>query len=331
MEALHALLITAAEDAAISDGSSWFPVSRGETRVIPAPKDGGAFFTVWGIGEREGSIPVPTLHSIVFKDGAPVSATLPVVDWGGVAQVEVKPAYLPSRGYEIPKLLDTLDLGSRNSRAKAELYRDGVLRLNISGQGEAVTLAVGEGESGSLGLLDVGSARLVYVHVAKREGERLIMLGPDTETLLDIEGDKATVIDGRPTCIKALGTVRGHERRLMYEYANGSFGRPREEIGFFTRERREPRSDGERALALVEEAGMGLGEEWRSFLTPDLSKELGSEELRSFIGEFAAAKLCPLSADVPVVGVMGSGGMIMRPRMFSFVFEDGLIEDVRER
>ena len=333
METIPTLILTARSDCIVLLGTCGHQLDAGGRLVFPAPFDGEIVFTAWGIRDGCELIPIPMLARIRFSNGSVIGSTLSVVDWGFAAEAEISLPTIPRDRCDMPLLLDSKEIPFGGKTAKAELYRDGVIRLGISGRGmDPVTLAIGEGRSGSLGVLDVGSERLINISISSGYGERLILLNGEAETLLDISGDTAEVIDGLPTAITGLDTVRGHEKKQSFEFAGGSFRSPKEEIGFFTHSPHEPEDDRERALSVIEEAHIGIDEEWMRFVDPELAKELTGGALRDFLGLFDKAKLAPVTepAGRVTVGLIDNGLLISRPRLLSCVMSGGMLTDIEE-
>lgn len=305
----------------------------GQCLLLPTTENGEELFFVWP-DQKEGRIPVPKAERILTEDGKTVFSTVRVIDWGCAVEIELVPLYAKLPEKRPPVLLDSTEFYLGDRRARAELTLNNGLQLRlITRDGEEKPIPLGDGVSGSLRVLDVGSARLLTVGIETDDGrQRLVILDPKGSVLLDSEADRALVEDGYPTAITRLGTVAGHEKRTRYEYSGGGFRIADERIGFFTHETKRPSFPGEAALAFVQELSLGLWEEAGSRLSPELSEELDEDSIRAYLGEFDLAALAPFEEGEgrATVGLFEKGELISFPRAFVFTLEDALITDITE-
>ena len=330
MKGLAALIIRPKEECVIGIGGALLSLKAGEPLVYPAPQDEETVFTVWG---RPGGSCIPEAHRLSMEDGAVKEATLPVTDWGGAAEIEVRPRSFKAPLGSEPKTIAETGWFSGDRRAKAELYSDNGLRLAVTEDGgDTVSFPLCEGTGGSLRTVDFGFARLLAVRAVSDEGERLILINRDREKVFEAAGDRADISEGAPTVIESLGTVRGHERRTKYEYSAGAFVPVKVETGFFTHDANELKTEARIALAAVEEAKLGLPS-WREALSEELDGMLGENGLIDFLGCFGRVGLYPLEegAGRVTLGLFGEGeGNISRPRKILFTFREGRIDDIEE-
>ena len=329
MPGLKSLVISSKRPCAVFCGEGRFRLEGGSRTVIPAAPDSELFLTVWGEGE---GIQVPSLVYIRLEKGEAVRSNMPVIDWGDVLELSAEPVSIPTEPQGRPRLLDAAEAVFGGRSVKAELFEERGLFVALTPQGRSpASFALGEGRGGSLSVLDVGRERLLVVKTETGRGERLVVMSFEAEILLDAEGDRAAVMDGRPTVIDRLGTVRGHERRTVYEFTGGRPVKLPEEIGFFEGAERIPASDAERALSIAEDVSLGT-ERWRELISPELAAGLGGNEMKEFLGDFSAARLYPLEEPEgrATVGLTDGKGPVMRPRRLVFTFSKGLVADVEE-
>lgn len=330
---LSSLVLTAALPCAVLREGVCHTVSRESPLVIPAAEGKEICFTLWGEEEEEGRVAVPKLVRIRISESG-TKTNVPLTDWGDVIEAELAPLFVPAQRSFRPLLIDTAEVRQADGkRVKAELFTDGGLVLAVTKQGGApAVFGLGEGFGAELGVLDVGSARIFTVKAVTPEGQRLIAVNTNAETVLDAASDSVGIYEGRPVAIEKLGTVRGHEKRTAYEFEKGIFSALPEETGFFSAEEKQPENDAEKALSLCQEVGLGLGESFRSFLDPALSSSLPEGSLAGFLGDFRRALLYPLEErnGRVTVGLVREEGAAARPAKFVFCFENGLIADICE-
>lgn len=123
------------------------------------------------------------------------------------------------------------------------LYYESGLKLSIEENGRPLGgYALGEGETGTLNVVELGGASYVAVHTQGRHSERLLLLNAGMEEALDVSAAAVRIEGGAVEAIDPLGTLLGHERRVRYQYEIGEgFVAAPAEIGFFTCAPRTPR------------------------------------------------------------------------------------------
>lgn len=298
--------------------------------LTPAPASGEMAFTVWSM--EVGRVSIPALHRLRFENGLVKDCTLKLIDWGDALEAFIEPLPIMRAPDNAPRLLDSCGFAYKDSRAGAELYLDGGLRIAFAPErGEAFSVPLGEGTGGSLRTVDLGREVMLAVLGETERGMRLIMLDRNAETLLDEEGSFADISDGSPTIVRSLPSARGLEKRIRFELSPRGFVKSGEETGFFTHPERPPDTDADRALCFFEELALGFERGWRGLLSGGLSGT-GEEELRGFLGSWSKAAVYPMEEPEGTVtaGLYEDGDTIIRPRRFRLVFEDGAISDLFE-
>ncbi|MBO4383932.1 MAG: hypothetical protein J5854_00750 [Clostridia bacterium] len=302
--------------------------------ILPVGENGDVSFTVWGRGRRDGrAVPVPRFVGITIEDGRAVSSDIPVLNWGDVIEAEAEPFFIREPPKTDPGVLGTAETVFGGSRVRAELFYDNGLNIAYTRDGAPpVSVAIGEGENGSIRTLDAGSARYLVVRADVCGGKRLVILDGEGAVTLDVRGADADVVEGYPTVTERLGSVRGLERRTRFKLVKGTCKALPSELGFFTGEEHIPESDTERALSIAEDVLFGRESGWRAFLSEELSETLQNDSLKTFFGDYDAARPHPVEErDGRVtVGLYSKKDHIASPRRFLFVFEGGLLTDVEE-
>ncbi|MCR5808043.1 MAG: hypothetical protein K6G56_00620 [Clostridiales bacterium] len=321
------LLINAKRDCAVLSNGGGVFLSAGSRTMIPIKEGGETLFTVWGVSDGD-LIPVPKAERIAARSGRIDFSTFEVVDWGDIAEADIEPLFVSFPEACAAVLLDHAEYPAGSGR-RAELWLDGGLMLRLGG----VTIPIGRGRTGSLRVLDVGSARLLVVRYEKHEGAQgLAIFNPNAEKLLEFEADAAGIEEGYPTARRFLNTVAGHEKRTRWEYSGGAFHVMDDITGFFTREKREPAFPAQGALAFVQELSLGLWDEAKARLTDELQSELSEKEASDYLGLFDEARLSPFEEGEyrAVVGLIEKSGKVLNARRFAFALENGLIADITE-
>lgn len=268
----------------------------------------------------------------------------------------------PASDRRLPaELIDKLDFEDSETMSvsfggskKVSLYRDDGLRLMVEESGREKGFIIGEGENGSLKMLDAGFERFIICHAVgckdcdagSEKHEKLIVLNDAFEHFGTVSGSSCFIEDGLLTAIDELGTALGHQSRRRYELCAsglrpiGESERSGEtegeyqnemaigEVGFFTHPQRRPDSDAETALALLECLLLGRENEALSLLTSDLKRGLDFDGLCKFFGDFDEARTAPFATEehLAIVGAVHCGCV----KAFGFDFENGLISDVSE-
>lgn len=331
---LTSLILSSGTGCAVERGGCFYPVSKELPLILPAGENETAVFTVWGrmAGDLR-EIPIPRFVRIAIENGKAVSSDVPVINWGDVLEAEAEPLYVDVKPKIRPGILDALEASFGGERIRAELFYDNGLNIAYYRDGaRPVSMAIGEGESGKLRVLDVGSARFIAVRAAVPEGKRLVLLDREGVSVLDETGTDADVIEGFPTVTEALPSVRGLLRRTRFAFSKGAFTGLPPETGFFGKDEHIPASDAERAVSIAEELRIGYEERWRGLVYADLSEALEGDALKRFLGEYDAVRPHPVEEREGrvTVGLISKNGLVMTPRKFLFVFEGGLLTDVEE-
>ena len=333
MERAAAVIFTSQDECCVFVSGTAFRVAPGEPLIIPVSRSGEMVFTLWSINDgANAAIPVPVLHRIAFGKDSAASASLAIVDWQDVIEVELVPAYALSQTAQTPFSLDKTEYFYGEQRAAAELYRDGGLRLALTPRGgETFSLSLGAGSDGRLSVVDAGSSRLLTVSAVHGKKQRLILLNSKAETVFDAEADEAHIEDGCIALITNLGTVKGHSRKERYTYSNAGTRLISSEIGFFTSTGISPGTEAEKALSVVQEIRLGIYD-GREFLADELASSVGADSLREYFGEYDGERIYPAEEQTgkATVGLTSGNGRIVTPRRLVFEFSEGLITDIRE-
>lgn len=295
------LLLDGVEPCAAEVEGGRFTLPVGKCPAIAAcPDNAEVFIRVWGFcGEDTGVVPVPSA-CVIGTDGTGVVEARGCIalDWGGgLVQVLLAPKKIAAYPDCEPEKLGRARVNYRGASVYAELYRDNGARLALLDQkGDLIDyFAIGHERYGSVSQFEAGKRHWLNVMLGQRAGEykRLLLLDENMEPALDISGDAVRVEAGRPQCVTDLCTFAGHERLKEYSFADGKRAAEKTAIGFYTRERKAPLTARERALCLVQAAGLGLLGEAREYLEPALSKALEDSALAEFFGGFGCAILKP--------------------------------------
>lgn len=340
------------------DGGALCPLRKGEESIVK----------IWGVNRTFGDladpvhdgveiVSVPRICLFDFTSGGDASCRraraegCSLIDWGAFYEAKVSPVCIKIGAYCSPIKLDEATFGVRSGEMKAELYLDGGLRLSVSHRNrkDSVYFGIGRGITGRLGIIDVGSKRLLTVSTEDissygKRAERMIIVDENAETLLDISGDKVTIADGMAESITALdGSVCAKLVRRYDINDKGGFDLKEERTEPVFGEEAAPNSM-DTALCFISELARGRYKEARRYLSDDLSEAIGDESLSDFFGSFSKALPMPTpnellgfrseSEDAAVIGLFDkleaeAGGLAV-PKLFSFRIPGRVITDVSE-
>lgn len=309
--------------------------------ILPVAESGEYYITIWPIGIYSKGIAIPSLYRLKMVDGVPIcdeySRGLKLIDWDGLIEVISAPSVFsdPNRLPNHPVSLGSIKYQYRGAKATVELYYENGIRISVD-RGEGTPLvgfAIGEGNTGELGILDVGKQRLLTISIKADDFKRLVILNGNMDTVLDVRGDLAGIIDGYPTVIHELGTVKGHQKRIRHECRGGGAVSLPAETGFFTRSPADLKNDYDTAVAFCEAIMLKRFTEAFDLLSEELRSSLEIDDLKDFLGDFKVCRAAPIAgiAGTIIVGVADEWSHITCPRLFQFETENGHIANVNER
>ena len=307
--------------------------------ALPRSDSGDYYVALLPLFDREDARLYPVTRKISFENGSIRSRPAPdvgICSWpGGVFELTMRAGRLRcDSACRIPYRIDHIEprLGSRTFQLT--LYYETGLKLSIEESNRALGgYALGEGESGSLDVLEFGGVPYVAAHTQGKYGERLLLLSAAMEEALDVSAQTVRIEAGSVEAIDPLGTLLGHERRIRYEYEKGGgFVPSPAETGFFTRAPRAPRGTLERAIAFAEAVREGFEAEAMSYLADDLAASISFDALREFLGTFTAARPPISDGSGRFLGLIAQeDGNLSCARLYEFEFaEDGRIENITE-
>lgn len=295
--------------------------------VLSEPCVSELSFSVWP-DHTEAGVAVPQMHFISLEAGRPLSSDVTLIDWGFALEAMPMLKYIPEPDPALAELSSLTENGSRFS-----LLRFGSdCALTVSGREGFAFVPCGKALSGSLRIVDFGSARLLCCQTEYQGSERLRVFDFSAARLLDISGITARIENGVPVSVEPLDTIMGHEKRMTYDFRGGKFRVTGEETGFFTHEAHEPQTQAQIARALFESASLGLADDSGRFISPSLAGSLDTESLLSFTGPFSKVLIPPMEDEPGSVTVGLADGLsgVVTPRLFRVRFEDGLVSDIEE-
>lgn len=325
----HVLLMTEAKYACIAAISGMFwRLDKSEPASLPVPGTGEYFINVW----PEERARIPYCAYLRLEDGRAAEATESVVDWGGVIEVKLRDCEKTVKHLYETRSFGSADLVINGVPAKVGLYRENGMKLDVSIKGgERYYVPLGEGESGSIGTIDVGSAKLLWIKTVGEAGESMGFFDPRGSLSESVKGDRVSIENGYAVSIEKLDSVRGYEIKRRFEITPTGPKEAGKETGFFTSEEHIPENETETALAFIEELEFGVPD-WRSRLCPEIGEASEREDLLAFFGEYTGRIAYPLECpkDRAMIGLIRNDGKISRPDRFRFTFENGLIADIEE-
>lgn len=305
--------------------------------AMPVSGDGEYYVCVSPLTDDKTYKRYPVTRKIEFCDGKlkqPPPKDVLVCMWpGGVYEISICPGKLPvEEAAPFPFTLDQAELGQGAKRRQFTLYFDNGLKLAVEEAGNIIKgFTLGDGSKGYLQIMEQSDCRLLEVHSELQHLERLLILNYELEVLLDISGSRVEVTNGQPAIIERLGTQRGHERRMRYEYLKGEFFALEPETGFFTHQYTRPATNLELAEAFCEAVREDMKEEALSYLTGDLRDSLDFDEIKQFIGSFKCCRPPLSDKSGAVLGLIyPKEKNIEYAKLFSFEYSGLYISDMSE-
>ncbi len=302
-------------------------VGAGRHAVLPIAETVDCFVSLLPLVCERSGYALPVTRRLRFEGGVleagSVADDVRITVWGNMFEVCLSPVIIPMPAQRGAKSFGSIRFASHTGAVTVELIWDSGLRLVVTPAGEGVPFAfdIGEGNSGTLASLDVGRERLLAVSITADIGERLLLLDPSFDTLLDVSGATAGIYDGYPTVTDGDG-LSCYRRRTRYEYRAGSFTALADEFA--------PMANESIALRFCEAALLKRFDEALALLSDDLG--LDASDISDFLGEFKFCRYAPScsSAGSDIVGLFEQEQTVMRPRLMRFELSNELITDIEE-
>ncbi|MBE5785160.1 MAG: hypothetical protein E7330_05100 [Clostridiales bacterium] len=314
----------------LPDGHIALPLSdSGDYYIGLSPLSDAANARLYGITRKVG-----------FKNGQIAVYPAPDVEvcaWpGGVFELLLRAGRLQRESTpHIPYRIDRIEPRFSGSVFALTLYYENGIRLCVEEGGETRGIySLGDGETGSLNVKEVGNAQYVAVNVKSDSGERLILLDGAMETVFEAAAGTITIENGAVCCIDPCGTLLGHERRTVYaRQGDGTFLAGPPETGFFTCPPRKSANSFERAVSFLEAVREGFEAEALSCLTDGLREGLRFSALRDFFGSFTEVRPPLSDKSGRFLGtVTKKTENRSAARLYEFTFaEDGRIDNITEQ
>ena len=325
----HILLIAKAERACtVSISNLFWRLEKGESASLPVPGTGELFISVWP--EESGRIPYCAF--LRLEDGRAVESTGGVLDWGDVIEVKLRECEKTGKLFSEPRYFGSADLMINGVPAKVGLYRENGMKLDVSLKGgECYYVPIDEGESGSIGKIDVGSTKLIWIKTVCEAGESMVFFDSRGSLSEVVKGNAVSIENGYAVSVEKLSSVRGFEIRKRFEITPSGPKEIGREIGCFSAQEHIPENESETALSFIEELEYGLPD-WQSRLCPELTEASDRDLLLEFFDEYVHKSAYPIECPehTAVIGLVRKDERISRPDRFRFAFENGMISDIAE-
>lgn len=280
-------------------------------------------------------------RKIGFKKGQISAYPAPDVEvctWpGGVFELILRAGRLGRDGVPRPPYrIDRIEPRFSGRNFALTLYYENGIRLSVEEDGETRSvIALGEGETGSLNVKEIGGEEYVAVRTESGGRQQLMLLDGNMEAVFEAAADSILTEKGTVCCIDRLHTLLGHERRIRHaRQADGSFLAAPPETGFFTCPPRKPAGSFERAVSFLEAVREGFEAEALSCLTDALKEGLSFSSLRDFFGGFTEIRppLSDKSGRYLGTVTKKKAENLSAARLYEFTFaEDGRIDNITEQ
>lgn len=207
------------------------------------------------------------------------------------------------------------------------LYMEGELRLGIETvHGPFCSYYLGEGESADMQPYDEALAVTIY----NKEIMRLILLNTALDFILEVEAPYIRLGE-QIACITQLDTLRGHERRILYERQGGGYRPGMPETGFFTHDPLAVEGMLGLATAFFEALREGLREETMGYLHEELLEQLDFAALQEFFGTFQRVEPPLSDYSGRLIGLIEEHGtQLYTARLYELEFEGEKIRNISE-
>lgn len=307
--------------------------------ALPLSDSGDYYVALLPLADSADARLYPVTRKISFEHGSISARPAPdvgVCAWpGGVFELMMHAGRLRcDSACRVPYRIDRIEPRLNGRSFQLTLYYENGIKLSIEEEGRALGgYALGEGEGGSLAVVELGGANYIAARIRSKRGERLLLLNDAMEEALDLSAKSVRIENGVVEAIDPLGTLLGHERRTCYRYESGEgFLALPAETGFFTCPPRAPRGALERAIAFAEAVREGFEAEAVSYLSDDLAASISFDALRDFLGTFTAARPPISDGSGCFLGLIAvEDGNLSCARLYEFEFaEDGRIENITE-
>ncbi len=202
-------------------------------------------------------------------------------------------------------------------------YENGIKFAYEDNQNILNAFALGSGNDGSISIVDVGDKSLAYIHIKLFVGERLIVLSPELETLIDLSGDKIIVSESVIHIINYINnSLSGYEKRTIYEYVRNDFITKSTDIGFFTHEKYKcPIS-----VYFLESLMLGVDDEAMKYLSAGIKSSFTVDSIKDFLGQYNEVRLPYSDNSGAVVGLISGRNV----KMFEFETDSDIIVNLSE-
>lgn len=321
------------------NGAAVGEASPGEHLALPLSDSGEYYIGIYPLSDGEFRY-YPKVRKLCFAGGVlqPVeSGDVEVYAWpGGVYESVLEPGILP----ELPEPVFpfTIDQLTLSDGCIATLYYENGLRLAVE-EGTRIRYGthLSAAHTGKLSLAQngmlcaiAGEPELPGGDVPEDYGGALLILDSDYHELLRISGHAVGFHNEAATRFQRLHTQLGHERKQIYRWTGGEFAAEEPQLGFFTHTPMPPAPGREIIRAFCEAVRYELWEEAFSYLSPGLHDGLDIDTVHECMGEFIGCRL-PLSRQEHAMGLIYPAKDGIQPvRVFSFAFENGLIDNISE-
>lgn len=303
--------------------------------AFPVSSEGDYYICAVPLENSPGSKRYSITRKLSFEQGsicAPQTGDVQVYAWpGGMVELMLCPGSIEIPDPDsFPYTISRLEFEC--GRRALTLYYESGLRLALEENGRIISgYCVGTGHTGNLSPLNIGQKQMVALQAGMANQQRLLITDRNLEPILDIADDDVMIIDSNPASVKALNTLAGHEKRVLYEYDGKQFQPGEPQIGFFTHEYHAPEDPLSLAICFCEAVRLEIKEEAASYLTADLASGLDFTLIRQLLGEFDECRPPLSDHSGNVLGLAyGRDGAVKDVRLFNFSFESGRISNISE-
>lgn len=233
------------------------------------------------------------------------------------------------------RLIDAISPSISGTRYDIALYGQGSYSSGLyiyRANAQPVCLDTGYAEDGMLGMFQLFGADYLSVRLSGAYGERLMLIDKDIKIALDITASQCYIESSAPVAIESLNTLRCHQRRTRYSYADGAFEAEEPQTGFFTQAQPYmPKNRLERAIAFLEANMLSLEEEAMSYLAPELAQTLPANALKEFLGGYSSVSPPAGDSSGNVIGLISKRrDGLCSARLYSFEHGENGIDNITE-
>ena len=307
--------------------------------ALPLSDSGDYYITLLPLGDDPCGRLYPVARKISFLNGTikeRPAKDVSVCAWpGGVYELTMRAGKLRcSASCRMPHPIDRIEPHLEGHSACLTLYYENGLKLSLEEDGRTLGgYALGDGEGGSLNLVELAGQNYIAARTHGAHGQRLLLLNSALEEALDVTAAAIDIEADHVAVTDPIGTLLGHERRVCYHPAgDGTFAADGPEVGFFTGLPRIPHGTMERAVAFAEAVREGFAQEAMGYLAEDLALSVTFEALKEFFGDFTAVRPPISDRSGHFLGLIAQEeGNLSCARLYEFEFtEDGQIENITE-